>query len=74
MSNLREVSQDAFFSARRADPRDVMPSIVEHSYPYKLEWKAKDDYVFGMTKDILEPGCGSPTTHYYLTAEEVLHE
>jgi hypothetical protein len=36
--NMKQVTQDEFFKALYADPRDIMPRVVGN-YPYKSEWR-----------------------------------
>lgn len=54
-TNLREVTKDEFYAALKADPRDIMPSIVgayEHNgRGYTQEWRTQNSLrtLFGVT-------------------------
>lgn len=56
MSNpdLNEVTKEAFFAALSADPRDIMPTIVNATHPYRSEWrdqKGSSRALFGESYD-----------------------
>lgn len=45
-----EVTTAEFFRRLYADPRDIMPSIVNKVYPYESIWKTRDGKVFGWSR------------------------
>jgi hypothetical protein len=55
MTNLREVTKDEFYAALKADPRDIMPSIVgsyeRNGRGYTQEWQTQNSLrtLFGVT-------------------------
>lgn len=53
-AGFRRVTEDEFFSALSADPRDIMPCIM-HS-PYYTTWETKAREVWGWTA----PGWKNP--------------
>lgn len=50
---MRQVSQEEFYAALKADPRDIMPTIPGGYGPagYTSEWRDKNRRLFGISNN-----------------------
>lgn len=69
---MRQVTQEQFFAALKADPRDIMPSIQPGPYPYTSLWqdqRSRFGTAFGKSVGrLINPGV--TTTDYFLADGE----
>lgn len=63
---MREVTQAEFYAALKANPADIMPSIVGR-YPYTSDWRYVDSReLWGKSVATIPPGKALLVTTYYL--------
>jgi hypothetical protein len=64
---MRQVSKDEFFTALRAEKRDVHPSIVNGTYPYTSNWQFQREMSRGLFgKSVGRIEAGTSVNDYFL--------